>query len=226
MRGVASCDGSGGGGPDDPDGLGLFQRLLLRRYRDKARKKRWALANRDKVRAYMKAYRVQHSDRLRAKDRVYATSHRAQRLAYERHYRRWRPEVGKAVRHARRAAKKAGGRFAPAEFRNLCAFYGQACLACWRDDVKLTPDHVIPLCHGGRNDIENIQPLCLHCNMKKHRKHTDYRQVKPDWIKPPVTVAAADGANENTSTSHEACAGAPWSGAAAVAAFVLMAPTR
>ncbi len=42
-------------------------------------------------------------------------------------------------------------------------------------EIKLTLDHVIPLSKGGRNIIDNIQPLCLACNDSKGTKNTDYR---------------------------------------------------
>jgi 5-methylcytosine-specific restriction endonuclease McrA len=41
--------------------------------------------------------------------------------------------------------------------------------------MLLTPDHVVPLIRGGRNDIANIQPLCFDCNRQKHTDIADYR---------------------------------------------------
>jgi 5-methylcytosine-specific restriction endonuclease McrA len=62
---------------------------------------------------------------------------------------------------------------------------GDVCLCCGLSRLELVAlnrvlvsDHVIPIAHGGSNDISNIQPLCHGrggCNNHKGVKHTDYR---------------------------------------------------
>lgn len=90
---------------------------------------------------------------------------------------RWRlrnPERVKALHHARRARVRAGGTYRPEHWVAMCAFFGHICLAC-KQSKPLTIDHVIPTIHGGKNSIENLQPLCLSCNSSKQDKHIDYR---------------------------------------------------
>lgn len=60
------------------------------------------------------------------------------------------------------------------EWKELCDRYGNVCLCC-HQNVKLVIDHVLPLCLGGTNTIDNIQPLCATCNSKKGKRHKDYR---------------------------------------------------
>jgi hypothetical protein len=99
------------------------------------------------------------------------------RAELQRTYRkRWNlknPNKVKAYAASRR--RKDGNDFTAAEFGALCEEYGNTCLRCKSDKDALTPDHVIPICAGGTNDIGNIQPLCLPCNLKKGTKFADYR---------------------------------------------------
>ncbi len=72
--------------------------------------------------------------------------------------------------------KNAKGLHTFSEWELLRKQYGFICPSCRRKEpeIKLTEDHVIPLSKGGSDFIENIQPLCLYCNIKKHTKVIKY----------------------------------------------------
>lgn len=53
------------------------------------------------------------------------------------------------------------------------------CAKCGSRDKKIGKDHIVPICHGGDDSIENIQPLCQSCNSAKGPDDTDHRP--PDW---------------------------------------------
>lgn len=53
------------------------------------------------------------------------------------------------------------------------------CVGCLSTGLKLGKDHIIPVCHGGGDGIENIQPMCSSCNSAKGSDCTDRRPL--DW---------------------------------------------
>lgn len=123
---------------------------------------------REKARAFRHAEKDRTKSRERARAWVKANPERV-RITQQ------------TVRNRRRVRKKGnGGKHTRQEWEALCAQYGHRCLCCGRTEpeIRLTIDHVVPLSRGGRNDIANIQPLCLSCNSIKHNKIIDYR---PRW---------------------------------------------
>jgi len=62
------------------------------------------------------------------------------------------------------------------EWEILKAQYDWTCPSCKKkeSEIKLTEDHIVPLSKGGSDNIENIQPLCRHCNSLKHTKIIKY----------------------------------------------------
>lgn len=76
----------------------------------------------------------------------------------------------KNQRHHRIRAN--GGDHSFGEWETLKAQYDWICPSCQSSepDIKLTEDHIIPLSKGGSHNIENIQPLCMNCNLRKGTK--------------------------------------------------------
>ena len=65
------------------------------------------------------------------------------------------------------------------EWELLKKQYNFICPACSRQEpqIKLTEDHIVPLSKGGSDNIENIQPLCISCNVRKHTKIIKYLPI-------------------------------------------------
>lgn len=65
-----------------------------------------------------------------------------------------------------------GGSHSFEEWQAMKKHYSFTCPACLKrePEITLTVDHIIPLRHGGTDNISNIQPLCGKCNAKKYSK--------------------------------------------------------
>jgi 5-methylcytosine-specific restriction endonuclease McrA len=161
----------------DREALNERRRAYYREHKEEAaaRTRLDYIAKREERLAYAKAYREAHADRIRLFLRQYKETHKDRLKEQHRAY--WKANADRSKIHKqRRKARKLGqgGTFTLQEWQALCLTFENRCLACGATG-KLTPDHVIPLARGGRNDIENIQPLCLTCNLQKGTKTTDYR---------------------------------------------------
>lgn len=131
-----------------------------------------APCKREQNRQWIKDNPEKHAENVR----LWAKANPEKEAERNRRRRQANPARGIAEGHRRRTRKTAaGGSFTAAEWKDLCNHYGNRCLCCGREGVKLTADHIVPVSKGGSSNIDNIQPLCFSCNAKKHAKEIDYR---------------------------------------------------
>lgn len=120
-----------------------------------------------------------------------ATAHSAYLLAYrqaemKRQQGAVQPEVKRVKRfaaaRARRLAREqaAGPGWLKQEWIDLIATFANKCLRCGSTE-SIVPDHVKPLCKGGKHHLSNIQPLCYACNLWKGQRDFDFRPSVTQW---------------------------------------------
>lgn len=151
---------------------------------DKARKRDYYQENIDRLKVKAKLRHEQNRARDNERARRYYTENKVVHMQRTRAWDKAHPEVGRAKFHRRNARKKGnGGTFTASEWNEILKRCGYVCLACGTLE-RITIDHVIALKNGGRNDILNLQPLCLSCNSSKGEKSADYRpRAVKQWLR-------------------------------------------
>lgn len=138
---------------------------------------RWAKENPDKRKNIVHNYYEKHKERLLNIVSKWRKLHPKSTRKYTKNWMKTHPFKSVEYNNKRKAMKlDVGGVISDVEWERLLETHNYTCLCCGRNDVKLTLDHVIPLSKGGRNVIENVQPLCGSCNSSKGAKIIDYRQ--------------------------------------------------
>lgn len=153
----------------------------------KLSKKEYYDTHRDEILAKNKEYRERNKELLQSRAKESRERHKAKRIEGNRRWRQsnqekireWKrnnKERAVVLQQKRKATQKGnGGSFSVEEWTCLKNMFGNYCLCCGRRDMVLAVDHVIPISKGGKNTVDNLQPLCTSCNSKKRTKIIDFR---------------------------------------------------
>lgn len=157
----------------------------------KEQQRLWYARNRERVRIYRAAYYASNREKALAHRKKWHSNNKEKSKAYNAAWfaanpekarllaKKWRENNPgmKAVYQSKRRSRLSlkTGNHTDDQWKSLVEQYNHQCLRCGSRCCKLTRDHVIPIIKGGSNAIDNIQPLCGHCNSAKGDLSTDYR---------------------------------------------------
>ena len=145
-----------------------------------ARARQWRQDNSDKMRSISRKWYQANREKVRANTRQWQQANREKECARVRRWQKSNPEKTRAQTRKRRALKNGQAEhFTEYEWKLLCDQYGNHCIYPGCDKTDLSPDHVVPLSWGGKDTIDNIQPLCLSHNSSKGATYVDYRNREP-----------------------------------------------
>jgi 5-methylcytosine-specific restriction endonuclease McrA len=125
-------------------------------------------------------YYLKNKNRILDRNKEWLRNNPEKKKLQGHRYNKSHPEIFQ-IKNSRRRSHliNSTGKFTLKEFCEIKKLYRNKCLCCGKSEteIKLTPDHIVPISKGGSNLIENIQPLCEKCNKSKRDKFIDYRKV-------------------------------------------------
>lgn len=78
------------------------------------------------------------------------------------------------LRKERLLAARQNGTHKEEEWIAIVKEFDNRCVRCGASHCGITKDHIVPISLGGHDGIDNLQPLCAHCNTGKH-EHYDWK---------------------------------------------------
>ena len=148
---------------------------------ERARKKDYQQANKDKIKATKEAYRAKNKEAIKAYASNYQQLNAEKIRERKRAYQKANPELIVEISQRYRA-KKISSPNDGHTIKDILDTYGTDCHICsepidldaprstkdtgWEKGLHI--DHLVPLSKGGSNLLENVRPSHGKCNLLKH----------------------------------------------------------
>lgn len=176
---------------DHPEQVRSHKKKYQHSEHGKAKRSVWEQENEDELRQKASRYYLENRDaaiaRAKESERKNPERARARKNAWQKTEKGRRTSLQST---RRRIARKfnAPGAHTIEEFLQLCADFDDHCLCCLKklERKELSIDHVVPISKGGSDGIENLQPLCRRCNVRKGVFTIDYRPTF--WWRGPARI--------------------------------------
>lgn len=132
--------------------------------------------NPDRARELKAKFRAENPGVHAARARDYRIRNLEKVRESERRYVRENPLVKIAKDNNRRSRKQKAGRHTKADLAEIISMQNYKCAVCEIGIRKRSSrhlDHIIPLSKGGSNERQNLQFLCVSCNLSKGDKYPE-----------------------------------------------------
>lgn len=147
-----------------------FNKVYQQQYRKenvetiKEYKRKWAKDNFKHLKEYKFQYRKGNSDYVKAQINQWKKDNR---------------EIVNRINNARLHRVRAGGRLTRQMIEEVYRSCNYTCVKCGTKE-KLSLDHIKPVVLGGSNALENLQILCMPCNLSKGVQYNTRLEVVYD----------------------------------------------
>jgi 5-methylcytosine-specific restriction endonuclease McrA len=126
-------------------------------------------------RMYNEKQKKEHPEKKAEYNRTYYLKNSKRIVSRVSEWRKNNPDKRKLQTLKRNHLVRNGSSFPLEQWLEKLKSLGNRCVSCGTEN-NIEVDHIIPTSKGGTNDINNLQPLCRHCNATKFREVIDYRK--------------------------------------------------